>query len=86
MAVLTRLLPQGNLGECAKLSLLEDAVGHVEVEAPGQVQPVLGLLVLPPTYDLLLWAQHSHFDGRVPVFALGLADVDELQGRLVLAR
>lgn len=83
--MLTRVLLQHNLGDCAKLPLLRYTVGHVEVEALRHQQLVLRLLVLPAAHDLLFLSQHLHLDGGVPVVALGLADVDELQRRLVLA-
>lgn len=79
---LTNALLQGDLGDDAEVSSFGHTVGHVEVEALGDGDLTLGLLVLPATVVLLWTANSLHSDVGVPVAALGLAEVGKHQASL----
>lgn len=76
---LTNTLLQGDLGDDAEVSSFRHTVGHVEVEALGDGDLTLGLLVLPATVVLLWTANSLHSDVGVAVAALGLAEVGKHQ-------
>lgn len=76
---LTNALLQGDLGDDAEASTFGHTVGHVEVEALGDDDLTLGLLVLSAAVVLLPTADSLHPDVGVAVAALGLADVSKHQ-------
>lgn len=76
---LTSALLQGDLGDDAEVSSFRHTVGHVEVEALGDGDLTLGLLVLSATVVLLWTANSLHSDVGVAFAALGLAEVGEHQ-------
>lgn len=65
-------------------ALLQLTVGHVQVETLGNRYIRELFLVFAAAHELFLLAQQLHVDARVSVLAFGLADVHELDVRLVL--